>query len=54
MSTIICYNTRFLTSPPNFKKKKKKTKQNTEQTNKVRENSKHVMIAAHTLAVNMF
>ena len=31
-----------------------KNKTNNEQTNKTRENSKHVMIAAHTLAVNIF
>ena len=66
MSTIVYYNTRFLTSPSNYKNKtktKNKTKQNknetkqtknTEQTNKIRENSKHVIIAAHTLAVNIF
>ena len=42
----------------NKTKTKNKTKQNktknTEQTNKIRENSKHVIIAAHTLAVNIF
>ena len=63
MSTIVYYNTRFLTSPSNYKKQNKNKKQNkikqnktkdTEQTNKIRENSKHVIIAAHTLAVNIF
>ena len=53
MSTISAISRGFKLRHQTFKKQTNK-QTNNEQTYKTRENSKHVMIAAHTLAVNIF